>query len=201
MGGKSMKKQIVLATHNPNKLLEFQHLFKDTSFEILSLKDVNFNEEIIEDGETFQENALIKARIVAKVCGLPVIADDSGLSINALNGFPGVQSARFMETSTYKEKNAKIIEMLTDFSDKSAKFVAALALVGFDQFPQVFVGEVKGLISEESRGESGFGYDPIFFYPLLGKTFAELSVEEKEKISHRGKASELLLEHLNKHSL
>lgn len=194
-----MKRQIVLATHNPNKLREFQHLFQDTPFDILSLKDINFNEEIIEDGETFQDNALIKARIVAKYSALPVIADDSGLSINALNGFPGVQSARFMETSRYKEKNEAIIAMLKEYSDKSAKFVAAIALVGFEQFPQVFVGEVKGVIIEESRGESGFGYDPIFFYPALGKTFGELSVEEKEKISHRGKASALLLDYLKNH--
>lgn len=196
-----MKRQIVLATHNPNKLREFQHLFQDTPFEILSLKDIDFNEEIIEDGETFQDNALIKARIVAQFAGLPVIADDSGLSINALNGFPGVESARFMEGSSYQEKNRAIIKMLSDYSDKSAKFVAALALVGFEKLPQVFVGEVKGIIIEESRGESGFGYDPIFFYPAFGKTFAELSLEEKEKISHRGRASALLLECLKTHFL
>ncbi len=196
-----MKKQIILATHNNNKLREFRHLFRDTPFELLSLGDIGFNEDIIEDGETFQENAVIKAQFVAKYANLPVIADDSGLSINALNGFPGVLSARFMESSNYQEKNAAIIEMLKDHSDKNAKFVAAIALVGFEKFPQVFVGEVKGIIVDEVRGENGFGYDPIFFYPDFGKTFAELSISEKEAISHRGKASALLFEYLKEHLL
>lgn len=192
-----MKKKLVIATHNENKVKEFKEIFKDTNYEILSLHDINFHDEIIEDGSTFQDNALTKALAVHHITKLPVIADDSGLSISALEGFPGVNSARFMEKFTYTEKNLKIIEMLKDHSDKSAKFVAAIALVGLTNFPQVFVGEVKGLIINEERGTNGFGYDPIFFYPDYQKTFAELTISEKKSISHRGVASELLLKFLN----
>ncbi len=192
-----MKKKLVIATHNENKVKEFKEIFKDTNYEIVSLHDINFHDEIIEDGTTFQDNALIKALAVHHITKLPVIADDSGLSISALDGFPGVNSARFMQDSTYTEKNLKIIEMLKDHSDKSAKFVAAIALVGLTSFPQVFVGEVKGLIINEERGTNGFGYDPIFFYPDFQKTFGELTIGEKKSISHRGVASELLLKFLN----
>ncbi|MFA5486103.1 MAG: RdgB/HAM1 family non-canonical purine NTP pyrophosphatase [Bacilli bacterium] len=192
-----MKKKLVIATHNENKVKEFKEIFKDTNYEILSLHDINFHDAIIEDGSTFQDNALIKALAVHHITKLPVIADDSGLSISALEGFPGVNSARFMEEFTYTEKNLKIIEMLKDHSDKSAKFIAAIALVGLTNFPQVFVGEVKGLIINEERGTNGFGYDPIFFYPDYQKTFAELTISEKKSISHRGVASELLLKFLN----
>ncbi len=192
-----MKKKLVIATHNENKVKEFKEIFKDTNYEILSLHDINFHDAIIEDGSTFQDNALTKALAVHHITKLPVIADDSGLSISALEGFPGVNSARFMEEFTYTEKNLKIIEMLKDHSDKSAKFIAAIALVGLTNFPQVFVGEVKGLIINEERGTNGFGYDPIFFYPDYQKTFAELTISEKKSISHRGVASELLLKFLN----
>lgn len=192
-----MKKKLLIATHNENKVKEFKDIFKDTNYEIFSLSDINFHEEIIEDGATFQDNALIKALALHHITNLPVIADDSGLSITALDGFPGVNSARFMHESTYSEKNMAIIEMLKDHSDKSAKFVAAIALVGVDPFPQMFVGEVKGLIINEERGHNGFGYDPIFFYPDLQKTFGELTISEKKAISHRGIASKLLLEFLN----
>lgn len=192
-----MKQKLILATHNPNKVKEFRSLFSDTNFEILSLEDINFNAPIIEDGLTFQDNALIKANIVNKQTNLPVIADDSGLMINALEGFPGVNSARFMEGSPYSLKNQEIIRMLAEYSDKSAKFVAAIALVGLDPFPQVFIGEVKGQILNEERGTDGFGYDPIFFYPNMQKTFAEMTLEEKESISHRGIATALLINYLN----
>lgn len=195
-----MKKQIIIATHNENKLREFRQIFSDTDYEVLGLADVGYHEDINEDGETFQDNALIKATIVHKAINLPVIADDSGLSISALDGFPGVNSARFMQDSPYSEKNMAIVEMLKDHSDKSAKFVAAIALVGFEPFPQVFVGEVKGTIINEERGTNGFGYDPIFFHPNSQKTFGELTIEQKQSISHRGRASELLIEYLKSHN-
>ncbi len=195
-----MKKQIIIATHNENKLREFRQIFSDTDYKVLGLADVGYHEDINEDGETFQDNALIKATIVHKAINLPVIADDSGLSISALDGFPGVDSARFMQDSPYSEKNMAIVEMLKDHSDKSAKFVAAIALVGFEPFPQVFVGEVKGTIINEERGTNGFGYDPIFFHPNSQKTFGELTIEQKQSISHRGRASELLIEYLKSYN-
>ncbi|HKM02831.1 MAG TPA: RdgB/HAM1 family non-canonical purine NTP pyrophosphatase [Bacilli bacterium] len=190
-------KKIVIATNNLNKLYEFRKLFKDTDYEILTLNDIGFLGEIEETGETFAENAIIKAEAIAKFSKLPVIADDSGLMVNALDGFPGIYSRRFMEDASYVLKNQEIIHRLEPYSDKSAKFVAAIALVNYEKFPQVFIGEVKGLIIDEPHGESGFGYDPIFFVPKLNKTLAEASDEEKNKISHRGKALDLLIAFLN----
>lgn len=194
-----MKKQIVIATNNANKLKEFKSLFANTPYEVLSLADINFTGVIKEDGESFSDNAVIKAMTIHKLTNLPVIADDSGLSVNALEGFPGVNSARFMEGSPYTEKNAAIIKMLEGHSDKSAKFICAIALVGLDSFPQVFIGEIKGTIINEARGEEGFGYDPIFFHPNSQKTFAEMTLEEKDEISHRGRATALLFEYLETH--
>ncbi|OQC10844.1 MAG: Non-canonical purine NTP pyrophosphatase [Tenericutes bacterium ADurb.Bin087] len=194
-----MKKQIVIATHNTNKLKEFKSLFEGTPYEVLGLADIKFNGEIKEDGETFADNAVIKAQTIHKFTNLPVIADDSGLCLNALDGFPGVNSARFMEGLPYSEKNAAIIKMLEGYSDKSAKFVCAIALVGLEKFPQVFIGEVKGMIINEERGKEGFGYDPIFFHPNSQKTFGEMSIKEKDDISHRGRATSLLFEYLKTH--
>ena len=193
-----MKKKLIIATHNPNKVKEFKNLFANTDYEIISLEEINYHDEIIEDGETFQDNALIKAQTIFQFTGIPVIADDSGLMVTALEGFPGVQSARFMEGSSYTEKNDAIIKMLEGHSDRSAKFVAAIALVGMDIFPQMFVGEAKGSITTEQRGNDGFGYDPIFLYNDLQKTFAELTIDQKAPISHRGQATKLLLEFLTK---
>lgn len=194
-----MKKTIIIASHNANKIREFRLLFKNTPYTILSLADINYHEDIIEDGATFQDNALIKAKTIYAKTNIPVIADDSGLIVNALGDFPGVQSARFMAEHTYSEKNAAINEMLLNHSDKSAKFVCAIALVGLERFPQVFMGEAKGLIINEERGSNGFGYDPIFFYPDYQKTFAELSAEEKDAVSHRGIATRNLLTYLHEH--
>lgn len=192
-----MLKQIVLATSNPNKIHEYRELFKTINIELLTLTDIAFNSEIEETGETFSENAVQKALEVAKFTKLPVIAEDSGLVVHALDGFPGIYSRRFMEASSYEEKNKEIINRLEDFSDKGAKFIAAIALVNVEKFPQVFVGEVKGLIIDEPRGQSGFGYDPIFFVPKLNKTLAEASDEEKNTVSHRAMALNSLLGYLN----
>ncbi len=194
-----MKKTIIIASHNANKIREFRLLFKDTPYTILSLADINYLDDIIEDGATFQDNALIKAKTIYAKTNIPVIADDSGLIVNALGDFPGVQSARFMAEHTYSEKNAAINEMLQNHSDKSAKFVCAIALVGLEHFPQVFMGVAKGVIINEERGSNGFGYDPIFFYPDFQKTFAELTAEEKDAVSHRGIATRNLLTYLHEH--
>lgn len=192
-----MKRKIVIATNNLNKLYEYRLLLKDSDFELVTLKDIGFLGDIDESGETFSENAVQKALAVAKLTDLPIIADDSGLAVTALNGFPGIYSRRFMADSSYELKNKEIIHQLEPHNDKSAKFVAAIALVNYEKFPQVFVGEVKGIIVEEPKGENGFGYDPIFFVTKLNKTLAEASDEEKNQISHRAIALEGLLNYLN----
>lgn len=189
--------KIVVATNNLNKLYEFRLLFKHQGIEVVSLNDVGFVGDIEESGETFSENAVQKAMAVAKYTSLPVIADDSGLVIQALNGFPGIYSRRFMDGQSYQLKNQEIIKLLQAHSDKSAKFVAAIALVNYEKFPQVFVGEVKGKIIDSPRGTNGFGYDPIFYVEKLDKTLAEASDEEKNQISHRAKALQSLLTFLS----
>lgn len=191
-----MKKQIIIASHNENKIKEFRSLFAASGFTVLSLKDINYTEDIKEDGATFQDNALVKAKAIYNHTNIPTIADDSGLIVNVLGDFPGTQSARFMEGSPYSEKNKRINEMIATFSDKTAKFVCAIALVGLDQFPQVFLGEVKGRIVPAAEGEHGFGYDPIFYYPNANKTFSEMTMEEKDAVSHRGIATKRLLDYL-----
>lgn len=189
--------KFIFASHNENKIKEFRELFKSRNIEIVSLFDLDDHDEIIETGTTFQENAVVKAKVIYEKYKIPTLADDSGLSVAALDGFPGVNSARFMAGSTPTEKNLALIEKLEPFSDKRAKFVAAIALVGLDEYPQVFTGETKGIIIDEERGKDGFGYDPIFFVPNLMKTFAELPAEEKNAISHRGRATEKLLEYID----
>lgn len=190
-------KKIVVATNNLNKLYEYRVLLKDTGYEVMSLKDIGFMGNIEETGSTFSENAVEKALAVAKFTKYPVIADDSGLCVNALDGFPGIYSRRFMEDQPYTIKNQEIINRLKEYSDKTAKFVASIALVNYERFPQVFVGEVKGIIIDESRGDNGFGYDPIFYVPSLDKTLAEATEEEKNSVSHRANALQGLLNYLS----
>lgn len=190
-------KKIVVATNNLNKLYEYRVLLKDTGYEVMSLKDIGFMGDIEETGSTFSENAVEKALAVAKFTKYPVIADDSGLCVNALDGFPGIYSRRFMEDQPYTVKNQEIINRLKEYSDKTAKFVASIALVNYERFPQVFVGEVKGIIIDESRGDNGFGYDPIFYVPSLDKTLAEATEEEKNSVSHRANALQGLLNYLS----
>ncbi len=190
-------KKIVVATNNLNKLYEYKSLLKGSEFEIVSLKDIGLSGDIPENGSTFSENAVEKALFVAKKTTLPIIADDSGLVVNALDGFPGIYSRRFMENQSYEIKNQEIINRLQEFSDKSAKFVASIALVNYEKFPQVFTGEVKGLIVEQAKGTNGFGYDPIFYVPKLEKTLAEASDEEKNAVSHRAVALKALIDFLN----
>lgn len=190
-------KKIVVATNNLNKLYEYRLLLKDTGYEVMSLKDIGFMGDIEETGSTFSENAVEKALAVAKFTKYPVIADDSGLCVNALDGFPGIYSRRFMEDQPYTVKNQEIINRLKEYSDKTAKFVASIALVNYERFPQVFVGEVKGIIIDESRGDNGFGYDPIFYVPSLDKTLAEATEEEKNSVSHRANALQGLLNYLS----
>lgn len=188
--------KIIFATHNKNKLKELGEILNG-DFELMTLSDVGFSDEIDETGDTIDENALIKARTVACFCrekgmsGYAVLADDTGLFTDALNGEPGVYSARYSgDGATYESNNEKLLSKLENVNgrDRSASFRTAVACVlsGGEEF--VSLGECSGTILREKRGANGFGYDPIFFCDELGKTFAEAEPQEKNRVSHRGKA-------------
>jgi XTP/dITP diphosphohydrolase len=199
--GDHMALKIVVATNNPHKLHEMMALFHDVPVELVTMNDVNIHIHVNETGKTFSENALLKAGAAAKLTSLPVIADDSGLEVKALGEFPGIYSARFMEESTYKEKNAEIIRMLGKYPDKTARFKCVIALYNLSQNPLVFTGIVNGHIDTEPRGENGFGYDPIFISDEIKKSFGLASEEEKNRVSHRGKAARQVIEYLKTNKL
>lgn len=183
--------KIVLASRNEKKLEELKRILKDLEIEILSLKDFPSLQEVIEDGLTFEENALKKARYVSMMTGLPALADDSGLEVEALGGAPGVFSARYAgENATDEENIDKLLSALRNvpFSERKARFVCCIALVYPNGEEYIFKGEIKGFISETPRGHQGFGYDPIFQPEGHNRTFAEMSQQEKDAISHRSKA-------------
>lgn len=187
-------KQIIFATGNKGKIKEIQMILADAGYEIRSMKEAGITVDIMEDGRTFEENALIKAKTVAacpEAAGCIVMADDSGLEVDALNKEPGIYSARYMgEDTPYSVKNAEIIRRLEGVEDekRSARFVCAIAAVLPDGSSLTTQATIEGRIGYEEKGANGFGYDPIFFVPEFGKTTAELSEEEKNQISHRGKA-------------
>lgn len=184
-----MNNIIVLATRNQGKVREFQELLKDFTVEIRSLKDFGPIPEVIEDGETFDENAYKKASFTAKVLGLPAIADDSGLVVEALDGVPGVRSARYAkENATDRDNVAKLLTEMTGKDNRKAAFKCVISLAVPSGAALTYEGKCEGEITRKSHGDGGFGYDSIFFYPPLGKTFAEISIKEKNKVSHRGKA-------------
>ena len=187
--------EIVIATNNPNKVEEYRQMFASISnIKLFSLKDENIHIEIEENGKTFKENSLIKAETISKFTNKFVLADDSGLEIEALDNFPGIYSARFMEGRPYKEKWAAIFEMLKNKENKNAQFHCAIAFITPTKEKYVFEGIEKGYITEKIEGENGFGYDPIFFSNSLNKTFGNATEEEKNAVSHRGKAFSQLLE-------
>ena len=182
-------KELIVASTNQGKLKEIRAMLKDINIEVLSMKDV-LNEEIDieETGTTFKENALIKASTTAKIVNKPVLADDSGLEVDALDKQPGVYSARFLGHDTsYDIKNQYIIDALKD-KDRTARFVCAMALVIPGQEPIIIEETMEGLINDKIEGENGFGYDPIFYFPPCKMTSAMMSMEEKNKHSHRAKA-------------
>ncbi len=180
---------LVIATTNKNKLREFKEIFKDLDIEIKSLSDFGPLPPAIEDGVTFDENAYKKAIHTAKVLGLPAIADDSGLVVDALDGAPGVYSARYSgENATDDDNCTKLLEELKNVDNRSAHFECVLSIAVPSGPALTYEGRCNGIIIDERKGDNGFGYDPIFFFEELGKTFAQLSMEEKNKISHRGKA-------------
>ena len=187
--------EIVIATNNPNKVEEYRQMFASISnIKLFSLKDENIHIEIEENGKTFKENSLIKAEAISKFTNKFVLADDSGLEIEALDNFPGIYSARFMEGRPYKEKWAAIFEMLKNKENKNAQFHCAITFITPTKDKYVFEGIEKGYITENIEGENGFGYDPIFFSNSLNKTFGNATEEEKNAVSHRGKAFSQLLE-------
>jgi len=186
-------KELILASNNAHKVEEIKSILDD--YKILTLKDIGYYEDIIEDGTTFEENALIKARIIAEYSGKVAIADDSGLSVALLDGRPGVYSARYSAEQT-DEKNIEKVLAELDGEKSEAKFVSVIALVRPNGSEVTFRGECHGEIIFEKRGNNGFGYDPIFYVPSLEKTFAELTPEQKNSISHRKESLEKFSKYL-----
>jgi XTP/dITP diphosphohydrolase len=196
---KNIPNKILIATANRGKVKEIRELVRDLPLEFISLTDLAEYPEVVEDGATFEENALKKARVLAAATNLPSIADDSGLCVDALGGRPGVFSARYAgEGASDEDKCRLILEQMRDVPDRyrSARFVCVLAFVRPDGDEKIFRGACEGWITRELRGSSGFGYDPIFFYEQAGLTFAEMDRESKNKISHRGRALRALSEFL-----
>lgn len=192
-------KQIMLATANAHKAEEFAAMLKPLGYTVKTLLDLEEAIEIEETGTSFEENALIKARVIHERLGIEVIADDSGLAVNALNGAPGIYSARFMGRDTsYDVKNQYIIDQCKAVNDRGCQFVCAIAYVTADGREYVFTGVVEGLVAEHIEGEGGFGYDPMFYYPPYKTTLANVSEEQKNKVSHRGRALAKLIAFMEK---
>lgn len=183
-----MMQKLIIATHNKGKFNEFKKMFGD-KYEVCSLPYNGYDEEVEETGTTYFENALLKARAVFEATGELCIADDSGLSVTALNGEPGLYSARYGgEQTPQKVKNQMIIDRLSGFADRSAKFVCTLVMYGKEGIVATGNGEVLGEILFGEEGEGGFGYDPIFYCNELKKSFGVASEEEKNSVSHRSRA-------------
>lgn len=185
--------KLIIATHNKGKFKEFEKMFSSI-YEVCALPYNGYDGDVEETGETYFENALLKAKAVYDNTGELCIADDSGLSVTALNGEPGLYSARYGgENTPQSVKNQMILQRLSDKQDRSAKFVCCLVLYGKDGVVAVGNGEVKGEILFEERGNGGFGYDPLFYSTELKKSFGEASQEEKNSVSHRARAIKDLL--------
>ena len=205
-----MIQKIVFATGNEGKMREIRDILKETDAQILSMKEAGISADIVEDGTTFEENAVIKARAVARILkehdaetyrNAVVLADDSGLEIDYLNKEPGIYSARYLgENTPYSVKNANLIERLAGVPDekRTARFVCAIAAALPDGEVVTTRGVIEGRIGYQEKGDNGFGYDPIFYVPELDCTTAQLSEEEKNRISHRGKALEAMKKELGK---
>lgn len=191
--------KLIFATKNEGKMREIRMILGDLGVPVLSLKDAGIEVDIEENGETFEENAVIKARAVQKLTGGIVLADDSGLEIDSLNGEPGIYSARYMgEDTSYVIKNQNLIDRLQGVPEekRTARFVCVIAAALPDGRVLTSPGVMEGRIGYAAAGENGFGYDPIFFLPQYGCTSAQLSAEQKNEISHRGKALHAMREQL-----
>lgn len=181
--------KIIFATGNEHKMVEIRMILKDLGMEILSQREAGIVADVIEDGTTFEENALIKVKEIAKYTDAIVLADDSGLEIDYLNKEPGIYSARYMgEDTSYDIKNQALLDCLSGVPDekRTARFVCAIAAAFPDGTTEVVRGTMEGIIGHEIIGENGFGYDPIFFLPEYGCTSAQLPPEKKNELSHRG---------------
>ena len=197
-----MQRRIVFATGNAGKIKEIRMIMEDTGMEVVSMKDAGIRVDIEENGQSYKENALIKARAVAAFTKDIVMADDSGLEIDHLNKEPGIYSARYLgEDTPYSVKNANLINRLEGVPDeeRTARFVCAIAAVMPDGRELTTRATIEGRIGYEEKGANGFGYDPIFYVPRFDKTTAELTEEEKNQVSHRGKALQLMKEELKKY--
>lgn len=195
-----VRKRLIIASNNAGKLREFKELLEPYGFEVISMREAGFNEEIVEDGDTFEENAHIKARAVFEATGEPTIADDSGLEIDFLGGAPGVYSARYAgEGATDKDRCAKVLDEMhgVEHELREARFVCTIYFINAEDDEYSVRGEVNGYIGDKPHGKNGFGYDPIFMVNE-DESMADLDEEEKNKISHRavafGKLSEILKE-------
>ena len=195
--------EIILATHNLDKCKELQASFNDTNIKVYTLKDFPEIDDIIEDGNTLEANAFIKSRTVFNKTGIPTISDDTGLFISALNGEPGIFSARYSgENCSYIDNVNKVLTEMNniDISLREATFKTVVTYVSKD-LELVAEGSVKGIITKKPKGNKGFGYDPIFYVPELQRTFAEMDINEKQKISHRSRAIDNLQKLFREHKL
>ena len=194
--------KLILATRNQHKIEEIKKILADSQIEILTLEDFPDVPEVEETGKTLEENAILKAKAVYNATGIPALADDSGLEVDVLDGAPGIMSARFAgpgcPPEADKDNNLKLLDLLKSVPEekRGATFRCVVSIVLNQDDVRIVEGQVGGFITHKEIGENGFGYDPVFFYPKLDKTFAELKPEEKNRISHRGiafrKAKELI---------
>jgi XTP/dITP diphosphohydrolase len=185
----TLDRPLVLATGNKGKISELRELFRHSDMEIKTLSDFGPIPPVIEDGDTFEENAVKKAQFTARVLGVPALADDSGLAVKALGGAPGVFSSRYAgENADDDANNRKLLKEMAGVEDRSAAFLCVLVIAVPRGPALVYEGRCEGVIAEKPEGDGGFGYDPLFYYPPLQKTFAQMTRQEKNRISHRGKA-------------
>jgi len=192
-------KEIVIASKNEHKIVEISNILTPLGYKVLSLFDFDYFPEIIEDGKSFKENALIKAKTLSLHLNKTIIADDSGLEVFALNNEPGIYSARYAgENKSYSDNNELLLKNLEGVSNRKARFVTSMCVYYLDKDPIFVEDYLYGEISREYVGENGFGYDPIFYIPNLNKNLAELSLEEKNKISHRALCLKQLIKYLIK---
>jgi XTP/dITP diphosphohydrolase len=194
-------RKFIVATRNKGKLKEIKEILAGMSYEVITMEEAGFDKEIEETGQTFEENALLKAQKVYEALGEIVMADDSGLEVDYLNGAPGIYSSRFAgENASDAERIDKLLKMLegVEIKDRKARFVCSIAVVFSDDLSFVVRGTCEGYIAFKPEGDNGFGYDPVFYIPEYGKTMAQLDSEEKNRISHRGRALNLMLEELKR---